>query len=124
MKIQSVLKKFIKASRKKGYSDWEIKKIILNKGYPNQEIEKAFISLEPKKKYKNQICLFLGSDVINTLEKRAKKNMFTLSEQVEDIIRRSCISSKTSGTSAFKTDDKLIEIFSRQKKGRKKKKNK
>ena len=117
MKIQSVLKKFIKASRKKGYSDWEIKKIILNKGYPNQEIEKAFISLEPKKKYKNQICLFLGSDVINTLEKRAKKNMLNINEQIEDILRRSCLNIKKGYPKAINCDDKLIEIFSRQKRG-------
>jgi len=55
------------------------------------------------------------------LMKRAKNNLLSLREQVEDIIRRSCISSKNRGKRAFKTDDKLVEVFSRDRRGRKKK---
>lgn len=55
------------------------------------------------------------------LMKRAKKNLFSLREQVEDIVRRSCISSKNRGKRAFKTEDKLVEVFSRDRRGRKKK---
>ena len=115
MNIQSTLKKFIKTCRVKGYSDFEIKKAIMDKGYPLREIEKAFFSLSPKKQYKNQVCLFLGNDVIGVLEKRAKKNMFTLSEQIEDIIRRSCRNSLNKKPKPKILDDKLVGIFSRQK---------
>jgi hypothetical protein len=31
------------------------------------------------------ITLFLDDELLDSLEKRAKKNMFTLSEQIEDI---------------------------------------
>ncbi len=57
------------------------------------------------------------------LNKRAKKNLFTLKEQVEDIIRRSCVTSANkSSVPKVKVDDKLVGIFSRQRSGRKKKK--
>jgi hypothetical protein len=114
-----ILIKFIKQSRKKGFSDHEIRQEMLKKNYPVQEIEKSFLSLEPKPKYKNQITLFLSNDIINKLQKRAKKNLFTLSEQIEDILRRSCINKTSSSTE--KIDDKLLLAFSRPQ--RKKKNN-
>ena len=54
---------------------------------------------------------------------RAKKNLLTLREQIEDILRKSAVRTK-SGISAqkFKTDDPLVEIFSRENRGRKRKK--
>ncbi len=119
MNIQSVLKKFIKMCRAKGYSDFEIKKAILDKGYPLAETEKAFFSLSPKRQYKNQVCLFLGNDLLDVLEKRAKKNMFTLSEQIEDILRRSCLNQMNKTPKPKILDDNLVSIFSREKrKGR------
>ena len=63
----------------------------------------------------------LDNEEIKILKKRAKKNLMTLREQAEDIIRRSCIHSKKGSQSSFKTDDKLVGIFSRSRKGRKKK---
>ena len=55
------------------------------------------------------------------LEKRAKKNLMTLREQVEDIIRQSAIRTKAGINDPFvKVDDRLVEIFSRRKKGKKK----
>lgn len=56
------------------------------------------------------------------LEKRAKKSYFSLKEQIEDIVRRSCISTKKrAGMKKIKIDDRLVSIFSRQRSGRKKK---
>ncbi|MFA5020376.1 MAG: hypothetical protein WC533_04755 [Candidatus Pacearchaeota archaeon] len=53
------------------------------------------------------------------LNKRAKKNLLTLKEQVEDIVRRSCITfSNSPSTATSKCDDALVDIFSRQKKGK------
>jgi len=69
-----------------------------------------------------KLTIQLDDEEVKILEKRAKKNLFTLTEQVQDIIRRSCISTKTTTTSRFKADDKLVEVFSREKRGRKPKK--
>ncbi len=51
------------------------------------------------------------------LKKRADKNLLSLQEQAEDIIRRSCVNQKNkTSAKADKCDDKLVSIFSRQKK--------
>jgi hypothetical protein len=52
------------------------------------------------------------------LRKRGRKSYLKLKEQVEDIIRRSCINSKNNPTSRIKVDDSLVEIFSREKRGK------
>jgi len=61
---------------------------------------------------------------IKILKRRAKKNLFSLREQIEDIVRRSCIMSKGRSYRTVKVDDKLVGIFSRERKGRKPKKKK
>ena len=116
---------FIKESRKRGYGDADIRKALLNYGWPTAQVESAFNYLTPKYANKNQICLFLSDELMSVLEKRAKKNMFTISEQVEDILRRSTIN-QTRKKSPYdaKLDDTLVSIFSRRKTGRKKKGNK
>lgn len=64
----------------------------------------------------------LDEKVVKVIDKRAKKNLFSFKEQLEDIIRRSAVStSSNSKAKTFKTDDRLVEIFSRDKRGRKKK---
>lgn len=113
MNIQKILIKFITEARRKGFSDLEIRKAILSKGYPKSEIEKTFLTINPTFKLKNEICLFLNKDIIQKLEKRAKKNMMTLSEQIEDIVRRSCASQKTAQLPE-KLDDTLVSLFSRR----------
>jgi len=61
-------------------------------------------------------------DEVRILKKRAGKNFFDLREMVEDIVRRSCVSAKRKlGVYSDKCDDKLVGIFSRQKRGRKRK---
>lgn len=70
-----------------------------------------------------KITVSLSDDEVKVLEKRAKKNMLSLTEQIEDIVRRSCVNYKSGSTySKVKPDDRLVSIFSRQKRGRKKKK--
>lgn len=112
-----LLVKFIKQTRKKGYSDLQIRDIILKKNYPEKEIYKAFEFLEKTPKIKNQIQIYLNDELIKALEKRAKKNQFTLNEQIEDILRRSCIR-KTKLTPKDTVDDALLACFSRRKPGR------
>ena len=59
------------------------------------------------------------------MQKRADKNFFTLREQIEDIIRKSAIRTKNAKkVQSIKADDKLIAIFSRDKRGRTKKQKK
>ena len=70
-----------------------------------------------------RVTILLDETEVKLLKKRAKGNLFTLKEQIEDIVRRSCVSfSKKTGTKTIKVDDKLVGIFSRKKTGPKKKK--
>jgi len=67
----------------------------------------------------------LSDDEIKLLVKRAEDNLMSLQEQVEDIVRRSCVSySKNKTPRPIKCDDKLVAVFSRQKSGRKPRKTK
>lgn len=113
---------FIKEARKRGFGDGDVRKALLNHGWPLAEIEKAFSYLAPKYVNKNQVTLFLSDELMKILEKRAKKNMFTISEQIEDILRRSTINlSKKKSVYDEKLDDKLVGLFSRRRTGRKNK---
>jgi DNA-binding transcriptional MerR regulator len=106
---------FILEARKRGFSDFQIRRALEEKNYPQKIIESSFESLQPKFKIKNQVCIFLSNEILSSLEKRAKKNMLTLSEQIEDILRRSSIRKKSS-TQQEKIDDLLVACFSRPKK--------
>jgi len=71
------------------------------------------------------ITIDVDQDIFNIIKKRATKNLLTTKEQVEDIIRRSCVNYKTSSTcSKIKVDDTLVNIFSREKHSKSKKKRK
>lgn len=108
------LKSFIKEARNRGYDDYQIKSILLKYNWPIEEIEKTFLSLTPKYKYKNKLTIFLDSRILKTLEKRAEKNLFSLSEQIEDILRRSCLNLKPKKATE-KLDDMFLALFSRKK---------
>jgi len=71
-----------------------------------------------------KITIQLDDEEEKILRKRAKKNLFSLREQIEDIIRRSCVTYKGGTSKRIKVDDKLVAIFSRERRGRKKKKKK
>ncbi|MFA5259555.1 MAG: hypothetical protein WC979_08435 [Candidatus Pacearchaeota archaeon] len=66
-----------------------------------------------------RLTIDLDDEETAILKKRAKKNMFELKEQVEDIVRRSCINAKNAKVSQSKCDDKLVDIFSRDARGKK-----
>jgi len=68
-----------------------------------------------------KITISLDEEEVKILKKRANKNLLTIREQVEDIVRRSCVSSKKSSYTTSKVDDELVNIFSRERKGRKRK---
>lgn len=67
------------------------------------------------------LTIRISDEEVKVLKKRAKKNMLNLREQVEDIVRRSCINAKSGGSVSEKLDDSLVGIFSRQQRGRKRK---
>ena len=70
-----------------------------------------------------RLTIHLDDKELKILEKRAKKNLFSLREQIEDIIRRSCVTYKGGKKyHTVKVDDRLVAVFSRDQRGRKKKK--
>ena len=69
-----------------------------------------------------KLTISLDDKEVKILKRRAKKNLLTIREQVEDIIRLSCIRSSKGTYRPFKCDDTLVGVFSRDKRGRKKKK--
>lgn len=67
-----------------------------------------------------QITVTLNAEEEKALTKRAKKNLMTIEEQVQDIIRRSCVTSSKTTIPKLDIDDKLVSIFSRHKNGKRK----
>lgn len=68
-----------------------------------------------------KISLVIDDNVFRLLKKRAKENLMSVQELIEDIIRRSMVSYQGGKRRAFKIDDRLVAIFSRERRGRKKK---
>lgn len=68
------------------------------------------------------LTIDLNNEEMAILKKRAKKNLLSTREMAEDIIRRSCIRSMKKVYNEPNIDDKLVGIFSRQQRGRKRKK--
>lgn len=103
--------KFISEARRRGFSDVEIKEPLIKQGWSIKKIEEAFSKLN--KETRDKVCIYLDTDLLDALNKRAKKNYFNLPEQIEDILRRSCLNLKKNKTSE-KLDDTLLTIFSRK----------
>lgn len=131
----SELVKFILEARKRGFDDYQIRLPLLDNGWPLNEIQKAFyeIKLQEDKKlkkkgrvsggktiyvYKNTVTIHLDNEVLKMIEKRAKKNMLTVPEQIEDIIRRSCVNTKKNSELKDDVDDLFLKLFSRKRSGR------
>lgn len=66
------------------------------------------------------ITVNIDEEVHKVIGKRAKKNMFTIKEQIEEIVRESAVRTKAGTTEGMDSDDRLVEIFSRKKRGRRK----
>lgn len=124
MEPNSELMKFILEARRRGFDDSQIKEPLLKHGWALSEVNNALASLRRTKKtdqnykIKNQISVYLSGEVLNILEKRAKKNMFNLNEQIEDILRRSCMNTKKQKEEEDKIDDLFLKLFSRKTKGK------
>ena len=62
------------------------------------------------------VTINIDEKIQKIILKRAKKNMLTLREQIEETVRQSAVRTKAGeGTSKMSTDDRLVEIFSRNK---------
>ncbi len=68
---------------------------------------------------KKSVTIELDERVVSKLQKRAKRNMLSLREMIEDIVRRSAMLSGGTSTSGD-SDDALVGIFSRKTRKRKK----
>ena len=109
------LVRFILEAKRRKFSDSKIKEVLLSNKWPSLEIDKAFNLLEKPHHFKESITIWLDSEIIKKLEKRAKRNMLNVNEQIEDIVRRSIINQKQSQKSE-KLDDMLVGLFSRKQK--------
>jgi predicted ribosome quality control (RQC) complex YloA/Tae2 family protein len=89
-----------------------------------REIESSDKTIQ-REKFENSLTIFLDDELKSALEKRAKKNLFTLPEQIEDILRRSTLNLKNKkSVPSEKLDDNLVGLFSRRNTGQKTKKKK
>lgn len=65
------------------------------------------------------ITISIDEDIKKIIAKRAKKNLLSVKEQIEEIVRQSAIRTKSgASTSSIKVDDRLVEVFSRHKRGK------
>lgn len=110
------LVEYIREMKKRGYDDFQLREPLLKGGWPPSEVEEAFTFLKPKTeaKYKKEITIYLDSELLKRIEKRADKNMFSVPEQIEDILRRSTINMRKKTPQEEKIDDKFIMFFSRK----------
>lgn len=103
--------RFILKARKRGFQDLKITESLLSNGWPMHEINLGFEALR-EHHFKKSVTIWLDKEVINLLEKRAK-NLLTLPEQIEDIVRRSIANQKPTQQKE-KLDDMLVGLFSRK----------
>lgn len=108
------LTSYIREARKRGFDDITIRKPLVDNGWPLDEIDVAFAALKEKPQFKNKICIYLDSDIVKIIEKRADKNLMTLAEQIEAIVRKSCANSLKPKLKPEKLDDLLVSLFSRR----------
>lgn len=129
MKVDKRLVEFIKEAKRRGYSNDEIASPLLQKGWTIQEIDLAAKESTKENKVKEKVVksgakeeikIYLDKSVLEAIRKRAKRNMLSVPEQIEDIVRRSCINAKLKTPKQEKLDDLLVGIFSRRKQGMKK----
>ena len=113
------LLRFVKEAKKRGFSDEEIKNPLLKQGWALEEVEKAFIELGIFSEEKISITISISKSAYNIIEKRAKKNLFSIEKQIEDIIRRSAVTGKLKTQNYDNIDDLLVSIFSRRQKKKK-----
>lgn len=114
MTANKALVKFIKEGRRRGFDDYQLRQPLLQNGWAPDQVDAAFASFKAPIKFKNKICVYLDNTILAAIEKRAKKNMLSPSEQIEDIVRRSVVNQHHPIAETDKLDDMLITLFSRK----------
>jgi hypothetical protein len=107
------LVRFILEAKRRGFSDARIREALMSNYWPVHEINLGFEAIKPSHHFKQSITIWLDKLVIDALEKRARRNMLTLPEQIEDIVRRSIANQKPT-VNKEKLDDMLVGLFSRK----------
>jgi len=121
------IKKPIEKQVKKPSIDTEnkIKQEIQEHQQLNKDLQDVELDAEVNLRNNSSVILFLDEELREALEKRAKKNMLTLPDQIEDILRRSTLNQKLKKSPPEdKLDDKLVGLFSRKNTGPKAKSKK
>ena len=111
--MNNELLQFVREARRRGFGFDKIEEALLSNGWPISEINPVIKIVGSEVHTKHIISISLDDEVLRLLEKRAKKNLMTLPEQIEDILRRSVINSK-GNTTKEKLDDMLVGLFSRK----------
>lgn len=104
---------FINKARARGFLDEDIIKPLVDEGWSNDEIDEAFTSLRDRAPASSTLTIALDKNVMVALKKRARRNLLTPEQQVQDIVRRSMANARKS-TRSEKLDDLLVAIFSRK----------
>ena len=105
--------RFIREARKRGFSDSEIREPLEKQGWSDREIDNAFKAV--KLRGRVTVHINIDEEVYKVIQKRAKHNLMSNQEQIEDIIRRSAVTTKGKVLHPEKIDDLLVSIFSRRK---------
>lgn len=115
--VDAKLQIFIQEAFKRGFSERTIRRALIAEGWSLDEVNHAFETYGEKQK-RNQVCVYLDDQVLGVIEKRATRNMMSVAEQVEDIVRRSAVNAKGASPKPEKLDDLLVALFSRRTKKR------
>src|SRR3989338_2496517 len=109
--------RFIKEARKRGFEDYEIRSPLSKEGWSSNAVEEAFNYLDSRIKSgsKMRVVVNLNKKVYAIVDRRARKNLLSVEEQFEDIVRRSAATTKVRKIGNEKIDDLLVSIFSRKK---------
>ena len=111
--VNNDLLRFIREARRRGFNDARISEALLSNKWPQSELTIAFDALKSEYHSKHSVSIWLDDEILKRLEKRAKKNMMTPPEQVEDILRRSVVNTRKT-IAQEKLDDMLVGLFSRK----------
>lgn len=118
MDINKDLIKFVKEAKKRGFSEDEIRKPLMERGWPVDTVNEA-IEYVKDNTQTHSIEISIEPLLYKEIKKRANKNLLSTHDQIVDIIRRSCVSAKRRVPKEKKLDDLLVSIFSRRKYTRK-----
>ncbi|MCX8159091.1 MAG: hypothetical protein N3D20_02265 [Candidatus Pacearchaeota archaeon] len=115
--VEEKVIEFVRECRRRGFSNEQIKDKLIEGGWSFKEIDEA-INFVKKTTQKIRLCIGIDEEVAKMLIRRAKRNMMSVEEQAEDILRRSCVSMRKKPLTEEKiVGNHFISIFSRRKYG-------